>query len=99
MNSADPLQIFANLNIILQNYANLTLRRQFANFYKFGFMEQKIANVCKFGISFELGDAIVLSLTNDTIKLTRRLNNVRLHMIFRPELIYIFDLIVNQMKK
>ena len=30
---------------------------------------------------------------------TRRLVNVRLHMKFRPELIYIFDLIVNQMKR
>ena len=30
---------------------------------------------------------------------TRRLVNVRLHMMFRPELIYIFDLNVNQMKR
>ena len=30
---------------------------------------------------------------------TRRLVNVGLHMMFRPELIYIFDLIVNQMKR
>ena len=28
----------------------------------------------------------------------RWLVNVRSHMMFRPELIYIFDLIVNQMK-
>ena len=33
------------------------------------------------------------------ITLTRRLVNVRSHMMFRPELIYIFDLIVNQMKR
>ena len=32
-------------------------------------------------------------------KLTRRLVNVGPHIMFRPELIYIFDLIVNQMKK
>ena len=31
--------------------------------------------------------------------LTRRLVNVRSRMMFRPELIYIFDLIVNQMKR
>ena len=30
---------------------------------------------------------------------TRRLVNVRSHMMFRPELIYNFDLIVNQMKR
>ena len=30
---------------------------------------------------------------------TSRLVNVRSHMMFRPELIYIFDLIVNQMKR
>ena len=30
---------------------------------------------------------------------TRKLVNVRLRMMFRPELIYIFDLIVNQMKR
>ena len=30
---------------------------------------------------------------------TRRLVNVRSHIMFRPELIYIFDLIVNQMKR
>ena len=28
-----------------------------------------------------------------------RLVNVRSHMMFQPELIYIFDLIVNQMKR
>ena len=33
------------------------------------------------------------------VKQTRRLVNVRSHMMFRPELIYIFDLIVNQMKR
>ena len=33
-----------------------------------------------------------------TVK-TRRLVNVRLHMMFRPDLIYIFDLIFKQMKK
>ena len=30
---------------------------------------------------------------------TSRLVNMRWHMMFRPELIYIFDLIVNQMKR
>ena len=30
---------------------------------------------------------------------TRRLVNVWSHMMFRPDLIYIFDLIVNQLKK
>ena len=42
---------------IMQNLANLTLRRDNLQFffYKFGIIEQKFANVCKFGISFELG--------------------------------------------
>ena len=30
---------------------------------------------------------------------TRRLDNVRSHMMFRPELIHIFDLLVIQMKR
>ena len=34
-----------------------------------------------------------------TFEQTRRLVNVRSHMMFRPELIYIFDLTVNQMKR
>ena len=33
------------------------------------------------------------------LNLTRRLVNVRSHMMFRPELIYISDLTVNQMKR
>ena len=43
--------------------------------------------------------SICLSLTFDSKWKTRRLVNVRSHMIFRPELIYIFNLIVNQMKR
>ena len=40
-----------------------------------------------------------LPKSTQSLSRTRMLVNVRSHMMFRPELIYTFDLIVNQMKR
>ena len=49
--------------------------------------------------SFEIKLSAEMYMDRLSFYPTRRLNNVRSHMMFRPELIYIFDLIVNQMKR